>query len=211
MHGVDGNEPQAKIFFEVLVGRDVAASALEAHLHVELAAFGDSRNVNVLVEDLDVAISLDHAGGHNARLVRLQVDRLRSVTIELERDLLQVQDDVGGVFDHSADGLELVQHALDLHGGNRRAFDRAQEHATQRVAHGGAESALDGLRPEASVFIGESLGIGSETFRFLKTLPKCHCVSPSGRLAQAESRMPVRDVASARLIWRGTWATTISI
>src|SRR5205823_4576956 len=115
-------------------------------------------------------------GGDYARLVGLQVDRFRSVAVELERDLLQVQDDVGGVFHYTGDRLELMQHTLDLDGGNGRALDRAEEHATQGVAHGGAESALEGLRPEASIFIGESLGVGGETFRFLKTLPKCHFV-----------------------------------
>ncbi len=67
-----------KIFVEVLVGRNVAAAALEAHFHVELAAFADGRDVDVLVENFDVSIGFDHAGGNNTRLFGAQVDRLRA-------------------------------------------------------------------------------------------------------------------------------------
>ena len=58
--------------------------------------------------DLDVRIGLDHAGRDYARLVRSQVDCFGRIAAELERDLLQVQDDVGGVFDYAGDRLEFV-------------------------------------------------------------------------------------------------------
>src|SRR5581483_10567717 len=119
---------------EILVGGDVAAAALEAHFHVKLAAFGDRRDVDALVEDLDVGVGLDHAAGDNARLVGAQVDGFRTFPVELEGNLLEVQDHVGGVFDDSGDRLELVQNAFDLDGGDGRAFDGAQQHAAKRVA-----------------------------------------------------------------------------
>src|SRR5271165_2536327 len=65
-----------------------------------------------------------------------------------------------------------MQHAFDLHCGNRRAFDRTQHHAPQRVADGGAESALERLRPEHPVFVGERTGIARQPLRFLKTSPE---------------------------------------
>src|ERR1700691_4094744 len=65
-----------------------------------------------------------------------------------------------------------MQHAFDLHRGHGRAFDRTQHDASQCVADGGAESALERLRPEHPVFIGERTGIARQTFRFLKTSPK---------------------------------------
>src|ERR1035437_7987762 len=109
---VHGNKANAQIGVEVLVGGDIAASALEAHLHVQLAAFGNGGNIDVLVQDLDVAVSLDHAGGDHAGLVGAQIERLRTLARELEGNLLEVQDDVGGILDHAADGLELVEHTL---------------------------------------------------------------------------------------------------
>ena len=161
-----------EILVEVLVGSDVAAPALQTHLHVELATLAYGGNVDVLVQYFDVPIRLDHARGHDARSIRAQVDRLRRIARKLERNLLEVQDDVGRVFHHARDRLELVQHAFDLDGGHGRPLDRAQQHAPQSIADGGAEAALKGLRPEHSVLVGERGGVGGETFWFLKTLPK---------------------------------------
>jgi hypothetical protein len=39
-----------------------------------------------------------------------------------------------------------VQHAIDVHGRHRRALQRGQENATQRVAERRAEAALQWLR-----------------------------------------------------------------
>ncbi len=155
MHRVDRNEADAEILVKILVGGNIAASALQTHFHVEPSAFADGRDVNVFVENFDVAIGFDHAGSDNARLIGAQINRLGSVAAQLERNLLQVQDDVGRVFNHSGNGLEFVQHAFNLDGGDCRAFDRAQQHAAKRVADGGAEAALKRLRPENTVFVGE--------------------------------------------------------
>ncbi len=136
------------------------------------AAFGDGGDVDVLIEDLDVAVGLDHAGGHNARLVGAQIQRLGTVAIELERDLLEVQDDVGCVFDNAADRLELVQHVFDADGGNCGAFDRAEQSAAQGVADGGAEAALKGLGAELAKLLGKRLGIDCQALRLLKSSPQ---------------------------------------
>src|SRR3954447_8011558 len=103
MNGINRNESDAEIFVEVLVGGNIPAAALKAHFHVEPPAFADGRNVNVLVEHFDVAISFDHAGGDHAGRIRTQVNGLRRVAAELERNLLKVQDDVGSVFNHAGD------------------------------------------------------------------------------------------------------------
>ena len=66
----------------------------------------------------------------------------------LERNLLQVEDDVGGVFDHARDRAEFVRDAFDAHGGDGRAFNRAQQHAAQAVADGGPNPRSKRLRGE---------------------------------------------------------------
>ncbi len=66
----------------------------------------------------------------------------------LERDLLQVQDDIGGVFDDTGDGAEFVIHAFNADRGDGGALDARKEHAAQRVADGGAEAALERLGGE---------------------------------------------------------------
>ena len=170
--GVNGDESEAEVGVEVLVGRDVAAAALEAHLHVDLAAFADGADVDVLIEDLDVAVGFDHAGGDDAGLVGAQVERLGAVAVELERNLLEVEDDVGGIFDDSGDGLEFVQHAFDADGGYGCSFDGGEQGAAEAVADGGAEAAFKGLCGKFAVLVGDGFGVDCETLGLLKTSPK---------------------------------------
>ena len=171
-------KPMPRSLVEVLVGRDVAAAALQAHFHVQLAAFAHGRDVDFLVQDLHVAVGFDHARGDDTGLVRAQVNRLRAFAVQLEGNLLQVEDDVRRVFHYAGDRLELVQHTLDLDCGNGRALDGGEQHATQRIADSGAEAPLKGLGAELSVLLGERLGIDCKTLGLLKSSPK-HVVSPA--------------------------------
>ena len=144
-------------------------------------------DVDVLVQNLDVAIGFDHAGGDDAGLVGAQIQRLGAVAVELERNLLEVQDDVGRVFNNAGDRLELVQHALDANGGNSGALDGREQGAAKGVADGGAKSALKGLRAELAVFFGERLGIDCQTLRFLKSSPKHIVVSFPARQVRRDA------------------------
>jgi hypothetical protein len=65
-----------------------------------------------------------------------------------------------------------VQHAFNLHRCDRGAFDGRQQHAPQRVADGGAKSALKRMRIQAAVLVCQCLGVGRETLGLLKTAPK---------------------------------------
>ena len=98
------------------------------------------------------------------------------VGVQLERDLLQVEDDVGRILDHARDRRELVQHAVDLDRGDRRAFDRREQHAPQRVADRRAEAALERLRVEPAEPIGEGLALEFEPLGPLKTFPQHVCL-----------------------------------
>ena len=101
--------------------------------------------------------------------VGLQADRAHALAHHLERNLLQVEDDVGGVFDHARNGAELVRHAFDAHRGDGGAFNRAQQHAPQPGADGGPESALERLRGEHAVPLVERFRIGDQPLWFLKS------------------------------------------
>ena len=48
-------------------------------------------------------------------VVDLEADGAHALAHHLERNLLQVEDDVGGVFDHARNGAEFVRHAFDAH------------------------------------------------------------------------------------------------
>jgi hypothetical protein len=122
---------------------------------LQLAAFADGGDVHVAVQHFDVGVGLDLAAAHVAGLVHAQAHGLDALAHDLEGNLLQVEDDVGGVFDHARNRAEFVLHAFDAHGGDGRAFNRAQQHAAQAVADGGAEPALERLRREHAIPLRE--------------------------------------------------------
>ena len=128
--------------------------------------------MGIRLEDLDVGVALDVARAHLAGLVHPQVQRLRVVDVQLQRDLLQVEDDVGRILDDAGDRRELVEHTVDLHRGDGRAFNRGEQHAPQRVADGGAEAALERLRVKPAEPIRESLALDLEPLGALKTFPE---------------------------------------
>ncbi len=161
-----------EILVEVLVGRHVAAAALHPHFHVQLAALGHRRDVRVRLEDLDVGVGLDVAGAHFAGLVDADDQRLRVIAVQLQRNLLEVEDDVGRVFDHARNRRELVEHAVDLDRGDRRAFNRRQQDAPKRVADRRPESAFERLRVEAAEPIRQRFALELEPLGSLKTFPE---------------------------------------
>ncbi len=172
MHGIDGNEAESKIFVKILVCRNVATPLLQAKLHFNLPAFADGRNVNILIQDLNIAVSFDHSAGDNTRLISAQIDHLRRVPGKLERDLLQVKNNVCGIFDDTGNRLKLVQHTFDLDRGDRCSLNRRKQYPPQRIANGGAESALERLRPEVTILVSQRFRVHRQALRFLKTLPE---------------------------------------
>ena len=88
--------------------------------------------------------------------------------MDLEGDLLEVEDDVGGVFHHTRNGAEFMLHTIDAHGGDGRAFNGTEQHAAEAVADGGAESALERLRRKHAIPFREGFGISNQSFGFLE-------------------------------------------
>src|SRR5579872_3638122 len=136
MDRIDGDVAERQVLVEIAVGRHVAASALEAHFDVELSGFADRRDVHVAVEHFDIGVCFDLAAHDFTGLVDFQANRARALPDHLERDLLEIEDDVGGVLDDAGNGAEFVRDAIDAHGGDGRAFDGAEQHAAQAGADG---------------------------------------------------------------------------
>jgi hypothetical protein len=94
------------------------------------------------------------------------------LAVQLERNLLQVQDDVGRVLYNAGDRLELVQHALDANGGDSSAFDRRKKGAAKRVADRRTEATLKRLSGKLAVLVCKCFGVDCKTLGLLKTSPK---------------------------------------
>ena len=142
---------------------------------MQRTTLADGADVDVLVENLDVRVVFDIPGGVDAGLNSFQVDRLAVFAVQLQRDLLEVENDVGRIFDDARNRRELVQHAFDLHCRDGSAFDRRQQHAPQSISNRCSESALKRLRGKLSVCFRRSrFAADGQSFWFLKTLPE-HC------------------------------------
>ena len=109
------------------------------------------------IENFDVGAALDVAGLGHARAFFLQHHALDAVGMLPERDLLDVEDDVGHVLAHARDRGELVQHAIDMHRGDGGALERRQQHAAKRVAESEPEAALERLGDDR----GEALRVAA--------------------------------------------------
>ena len=146
-------------------GAAVTAVRIEEVLH-------EFQSIGGVVEDAtDIILNLKQIpfklNGDGPKALYLRADQPGVVT----SGMIEADGDVE-ILDNSGDGLELVQHAFDFYGSDGCSFDRAQHYSAECIADGGAEAALKRLRPEHAVFVGEAGGVGGETFRFLKTLPK---------------------------------------
>ena len=168
MDRVDRNVAERQIAVGVAVGNLIAAAALQTRLELQRAFLRKRGDVRRRIEDLDVRIGFEIGGRDDTRATLFEIESLRSFAVHLERDLLEVEDDISHVFNHALQRRELVQNALDTHRGDRGSFNRGEENAPKRVADRGAESAFERLGNETPVVRSESLGIVIELVRFLE-------------------------------------------
>src|SRR4029453_9229768 len=123
----------------------------------DAAAAVERGKVQVLVEDLDVGRELDVTGLDVGRTPDVEAQGDGLVPGAGEHDVLEVEDDVGDVFDHTGDGVELVQRVVEAHLGDGGAGDGRQQRAPQRVAEGVAEAGIeraDGEPLAVAFFLG---------------------------------------------------------
>src|SRR5712664_4381580 len=171
MNGVHRDVADRQIFIIVAVGGHVAAAVLGAHLDLQLAAFADRRDVYALIEHREVRVFFDLRGRHRTGILHVDVNRLRQIGVQLDRNLLNVEDNIRGIFDHAGNRRKFVQYSFDFYRGDGCAFNRAEQRAPQRVPYGGAPAALKRLRGKPPVLLGQRLQFGCQTLRLLKTLP----------------------------------------
>ena len=172
--GVDRDPADPQGLVEVLVGAHITTGLLHQSLQLEAAFLVESGDQTVLATagDLHLRVGDELISGDDLRPRDVEADDLRLVTMELKRNLLQIQEDVGDVFDHAGDRRELVKHTFDVQGRDGRSFDRRQQTATQSVAHGRREAALEGLCRELTVGLGQRDLFNFYPLRALESLPK---------------------------------------
>ena len=134
--------------------RHVAAALPDLDLAVEPHVIGQRTDRQIGVHDLDVVVGLDVASGQISLLGDIDPQCARCIRMHPYTEFLDVEDDLGDVLIDSGDGRELVHDSLDLDRGDGGALDGREQHATQTVADGGPEAALEWLDLELAERIG---------------------------------------------------------
>ena len=140
---VDRNETDRRIGRTVHHGRAVTLAGVCGQFHVQRRAVIEMADHEILVHHLDVARNGDVARGDFTRAGSRKLQALHAFAFHLQRDLLHVEDDVGHVFAHAGKRAEFVEDVFDLDRGDRGALQRAEQHATQRIAERQAEAPLE--------------------------------------------------------------------
>src|ERR1019366_8552335 len=152
--------------------------------HADFRALVEGADLQVRIEHHDIADGLDIAGGDDARALLLHDHALGAFALHLDRDVLDVQHDVGDVLANARDRGEFMQHAVDMHRLHRRALQRRQQDAAQRVAQGLTEAALKRLRDQGRKAVRVSARSYLELVRADKFLPiflDRHCFTHTGQ------------------------------
>ena len=157
----------------VLRRGDVATATLDGQLHVEPALAVQRGQLEVGVVHGDPGRRLDVAGGDVARALLAQVHGDRLVVLGADAQLLDVHDQLDHVLLDTGDRGELVQDAVDLDAGDRRARDGRQQGTPQGVAQGVPEARLQRFDGEpgpglADRLLGEGRPLRDEHLRFLR-------------------------------------------
>src|SRR5690606_8408505 len=127
------------------ISRLVATAASDLELHVDRAIGRQVGDQVIAIDDFDIVIQLDIGSGNRARALLHQAQGHFITAVQLDGDTFEVEQDFDDIFLHALDGAVLVEHAVDLSLDHGAARHGGQQNATQRVAQGVAETALERL------------------------------------------------------------------
>ena len=88
-----------------------------------------------------------------------------------QRQRLDVQDDVGDIFQNAGDRAEFMQHAFDLDRCDGRALQRRQQDPPKRIAERQTKTALQRLDDHRRLAFRVGARFGDEAFRLNKFGP----------------------------------------
>src|SRR4051812_42104557 len=184
VQAVDRDQADRRVLGTIALGGHVALAGCDRELHADLGALVERADLQVGIEHDDVAHGLDVAGGDDARSGLLDDHALGAFALHLDRDVLDVEHDVGDVLTDARDRGELVQHAVDVHRLHCRALERGQQDAAQRVAERLAEAALERFGDDGRETGRIAAGLYLQLVRpnqFLPIFLDRHCFTHTGQ------------------------------
>jgi hypothetical protein len=135
------------------------------HFERELGVPVEGADVLVLVDDLVLSDLLDISSSNGTGLVDGERKGGRILVLEvLELDLLEIEDNLGDVFDDTGKRGKLVLSSGDTDGSDGGSLERGEENTSEAVAYGVTETCLERLCREFGVGVGCGIFVFYETF-----------------------------------------------
>ena len=146
-------------------------------LHGKRAVRTQRGDVMLGIEDLNLRIRLDVAGGDFALAGGFDIDGLGSVAVKTGDDALHVENDLGHILGHAGDGGKLMLDAGDLDLRDRRSGQGGEENTPQGVAQGRAIAALQRFDNEFAVGCFRRIfdALDTRLFYFDHVVPSLRC------------------------------------
>ena len=136
----------------MLVGKNVTRTPLAGEFDVQFDRVGNRADIDFGIDNQDALGALNVRTGHSARTLdaNLERDGLGGDHLELiaNRDVLDVEQELGCVFLHAGDRRELMENLVDAHRSDGGTLDRAQQNAAKGIADRLAVAALKRLQNE---------------------------------------------------------------
>src|SRR6185503_10764567 len=126
---VDRDDPDRQAL--TALGGVEAAALLDGELHPERGLGLERRDRRLGRDELDLGGRGNVTSGGDAGTFLLERERDGLVRERTQPHVLQVEDDLYDVLLHARDGRELMRDAAHARGGDGRALERGQQHATQ--------------------------------------------------------------------------------
>jgi len=95
---------------------------VDREFHADLGALVQRAEHEVGVKHDDIADGLNVTCSHSARALLLHDHALWAFALHLDRDVFDVEHDIGDILAYAGDRGEFVQHAVDVDGLHRGAL-----------------------------------------------------------------------------------------
>ena len=100
----------------VTLCRNVASALINDDFHIQLCTLTQSCDMHTRVEDIHFRVGFDVAGGNFALALCFDIDRFRSVAVELCGESLQAENDFRHILFYTGNRTQFMVYAIDLHG-----------------------------------------------------------------------------------------------
>src|SRR2546426_2105879 len=147
------------------IDRLVAAADADAELHRHPGVGFDREEMDFGVHHLDVGLG-DVRARHDLRSAHLDPQHLGLTRRHLDRELLEIEQDIDGALLDARDFGLRAPDTVDPHPGHRRARHDREQGTPERVPDGERVALLEGLGDEPSVLVAQDLPL--DLLRLLK-------------------------------------------